>query len=193
MKPEIFQYSPVNRKRLFVMDNFYANPDAVRDFALSQEFKSDIRWYKGLRTTTVFRPPGIKEEFERIMGEKITVFEEHAFNGVFQICNAQDPQVYHVDQQNWAAIVYLTPNAPIESGTRLHRSRINGTRDARETFINMAFDGDFYDGTRFDVTDSVANVYNRLVIMDAKCIHSAGPYFGNNPQNARLTHLFFFD
>jgi glycosyltransferase involved in cell wall biosynthesis len=193
METTIFTYSNVQRPRLFVVDNFYANPDAVREFALAQEFQQDLRWYKGLRTTTVYRPPGIKEAFERIIGQKITVFEEHGYNGVFQLCNAQDPQVYHYDQQSWAAMIYLTPNAPIESGTRLHRSRLNGTRDSRESNVDDAFNGDFYDGTKFDVVDSVANVYNRLIIMDARCIHSAGPYFGNNETNSRLTHLFFFD
>jgi hypothetical protein len=39
----------------------------------------------------------------------------------------------------------------------------------------------------------VGNIYNRLVIMDAQSIHSAGPYFGSNKTDSRLTHLFFFD
>jgi len=51
----------------------------------------------------------------------------------------------------------------------------------------------FYDSTKFDLVDSAGNVYNRLVIMDAHCIHSAGPYFGTSPETGRLTHLFFFD
>ena len=51
----------------------------------------------------------------------------------------------------------------------------------------------FYDSTKFDIADSAGNLYNRLVIMDARCIHSAGPYFGQNKQDGRLTHLFFFD
>jgi hypothetical protein len=90
-------------------------------------------------------------------------------------------------------MIYLTPNAPIESGTRLHRSKINGTRDSRELNVGDAFSGGFLDSTKFEITDSAANIYNRLVIMDARCIHSAGPYFGQGMQDGRLTHLFFFD
>lgn len=183
-----------HNKRLFVVDNFYKNPDEIRNFALNNvEYKKDLRWYKGFRSKISYIPEGIKEVFESIIGQKIIKFEEYEMNGCFQLCKSEDHQVYHYDQQNWAAIIYLTPNAPLESGTRLHKSRINGTRHSREENIDFAFNGKFYDSTKFDVTDSVGNIYNRLIIMDAKCIHSAGPYFGTVDNDCRLTHLFFFD
>jgi len=181
------------KKRLFIVDNFYSNPDDIRQFALNTEFESDIRWYKGLRSKAPFRPPGLKEAFESIIGEKITVWEEHSYNGCFQITNAQDPQVYHHDVQRWAGMIYLTPNAPLESGTRLHRSKISGARHADEPEIATAFNGGFYDSTKFDIVDNAGNIYNRLVLMDARCIHSAGPYFGDSNTTGRLIHLFFFD
>jgi len=188
-----FHINQNKSKKLFVVDNFYSNPNEVRDFALSVEYQRDLRWYKGLRSTQPYRPDGIKEVFESIIGEKISNFEEHGFNGCFQICTAEDPQVYHFDLQKWAAMIYLTPNAPIESGTRLHKSKINGTRHSSESDVNYAFSGGFYDSTKFDIVDGAGNVYNRLVIMDARCIHSAGPYFGQGVEDGRLTHLFFFD
>lgn len=180
-------------KRMFIVDDFYDDPNDVREFALAQTYTSDERWYKGMRTMRAFRFAGLKERFESIIGMPISNWDEHGYNGVFQIMTSRDPQVYHYDHQRWAAMIYLTPNAPTESGTRLHKSRINGTRDSREFEIERAFDGDFYDATRFDTIDVAANIYNRLVIMDSKCIHSAGPYFGNTRETGRLTHLFFFD
>jgi len=182
-----------SKKRMFIVDNFYRDPDWIREFALNAEYKADSRWYKGLRTVTPYRPDGIVEAFESIIGEKITNFPDDAVNGCFQITTAEDPQVYHHDLQKWAAMIYLTPNAPLQSGTRLHRSRINGVVHSDEPNSSEAFSGGFYDSTKFDITDSAANIYNRLVIMDAKCIHSAGPYFGQGIEDGRLTHLFFFD
>lgn len=180
-------------KRLFVVDNFYSNPDEIRNYALTQvQYEQDNRWYKGLRSTTVYRPEGMKEAFEHIIGQKIIDFES-GYNGVFQLMMSSDPQVYHYDTQRWAGMIYLTPNAPIESGTRLHKSRKNFTRHRDDVGADDAFRGDFYDSTQFDVADSAANIYNRLVIMDAGCFHSAGPYFGNTMETGRLTHLFFFD
>ena len=37
------------------------------------------------------------------------------------------------------------------------------------------------------------NVFNRLVIFDARLIHSAGDYFGHNIETGRLFQMFFFD
>ena len=180
-------------RRIFVVDNFYSNPDEIRNYALTQvEYGEDIRWYKGLRSKTTYRAKGTKEAFEHIIGQKIIDFES-GFNGVFQIMRSHDQQVYHYDSQRWAGMIYLSPNAPIVSGTRSHQSRVNATRHRDEPGADYAFQGDFYDSTKFDIADSIANIYNRLLIMDAGAFHSAGPYFGNSMEAGRLTHLFFFD
>ena len=181
------------RKKLIIVDDFYEDPDSIRKMALGMEFVTDLQYYKGLRSTSVFKPRWIKDCFQKLLGEQITDFESHGFNGCFQITNAEDPQVYHTDSQKWAGMIYLTPEAPLESGTRLHKSKINGARSANDSSITNAFSGGFYDSTKFDTVDSAGNIYNRLVLMDAKSIHSAGPYFGTDKDSGRLIHLFFFD
>ena len=181
--------------RMWIVDDFYQDPDSVREFAMAQEFQADIRWYKGLRTRQQFRPWVLRQAFERIMGVSISNWDDHGYNGCFQITTAEDPQVYHHDTQRWAAMIYLTPDAPITSGTRLHRSRINQARhwSQGQDVMDQAFSVGFYDSTKWDTIDSAGNLYNRLVIMDAQHIHSAGDYFGTAPETGRLTHLFFFD
>jgi len=180
-------------KNIFIVDNFYDNPDDVRNFALNNvEYKADLRWYKGIRSVNTYRSEELRKTFEKIMGETIKNWD-HGYNGCFQITTAEDPQVYHYDEQKWAAMIYLSPNAPLESGTRTHRSKITGLRHSEQQGIDASFVGGFYDSTKFDLMDSAANIYNRLVIMNAKMIHSAGPYFGNSKETGRLTHLFFFD
>lgn len=185
--------NPQRNKRLFVVDNFYSNPDAVRQYALTHEFVEDLRYYKGLRSTQYYRDDKIKQAFEEVIGENIQNWDNYGFNGCFQITTAKDPQVYHCDTQKWAAMVYLTPNAPVSAGTRLHIHKQTGLNHGSQADINYAFQGGSYDGTKFDVTAEASNLYNRLVIMDAKHIHSAGTYFGNNKETGRLVHLFFFD
>jgi glycosyltransferase involved in cell wall biosynthesis len=191
--PSIFNINSDKSKRLFVVDNFYSDPDAIRSFALSVEFQTDIRWYKGLRSTKPYRTTEIKKSFEQIIGQTITVWDDHVYNGCFQICKAEDPQVYHYDMQTWAAMIYLSPNAPLISGTRSHRSISTGLSHSSEPGVDASFAGGFYDSTKFEIDSSVGNVYNRLIIMDSRLIHSAGPYFGKDHQSGRLTHLFFFD
>jgi len=193
--PTVFGINHTQRPRMWIVDDFYGDPDAVRQFAMTLDFQADIRWYKGLRTKTQHRPQELRLAFEKIMGMSINNWDEHGFNGCFQITTAEDPQVYHHDLQRWAAMIYLTPDAPLTSGTRLHRSRVNQARHMTQgrEIMDQAFSVGFYDSTKFDTIDSAGNVYNRLVIMDAQHIHSAGEYFGTSPETGRLTHLFFFD
>ena len=84
---------------LWVVDNFYDNPDSIREFALSQEFHfSD--YHRGRRTEDQFEIPGTKEALESIMGLKITKWmETHGMCGRFQHCTCEDALVYHADAQ----------------------------------------------------------------------------------------------
>ena len=101
----------------WVVDDFYADPMAVRNFALKQEFIEEKDYYKGCRTRHQYFLPGTKEAFEKIMGIQIREWESHGMCGKFQYCTAQDSLVYHHDGQTWAAMIYLTPDAPYVCGT----------------------------------------------------------------------------
>ena len=189
----INEISNLEDKRIFVVDNFYRDPYAVREFALKQNFIDDLRYYKGRRTETRFHIPGTKEAFESIIGKKITSWDNQPMNGVFQSCNAQDSLVYHIDSQSWAGMVYLTPDAPYECGTSMYAHKTTGIRHGSDPRIDSAFSGGFYDKTKFELVDTIGNVFNRLVIFDSKCIHAASQYFGQTIEDSRLFHMFFFD
>ena len=185
----------LNRKpqmTTWVVDDFYADPMAVRNFALKQEFVEEKDYYKGRRTKHQYFLPGTKEAFEKIMGIQIREWESHGMCGKFQYCTAQDSLVYHHDGQTWAAMIYLTPDAPYDCGTSLFASK-NGARKSSDANIRTAFDGGFYDSTKFDLIDSIGNVFNRLFIFDAQNIHAASKYFGQTLEDSRLFHIFFFD
>jgi len=181
-------------KKLFVVDNFYTDPFKIREYALSVEYLSDIRYYKGIRSTKQHVFLGTKEVFETILGQKIVNFTDfYSMCGVFQICTAEDPLVYHYDNQKWAAMIYLSPDAPMDCGTHLLRHKQTGIRSAEDPNSNSAFTGGFYDKTKFEIIDTIGSVFNRLVIFDSRSIHAASQYFGNSKETGRLTHLFFFD
>ena len=191
----VFSVNKYPTKRFWIVDNFYQDPHQLREWALNNmTFEENIQWYKGFRSVEKYRPESIKHQFESIMNEKIVDWEG-GMNGVFQVTRAQDPQVWHFDEQTWAAMIYLSPDAPYESGTRLHISKINNAKHSIEDadIIDEAFDGNFLDSTRFHTLDTAGNLFNRLAIFDARHIHSAGEYFGKDLYDGRLTHLFFFD
>lgn len=182
------------KPRLWIVDNFYEDPYAVREFALNQEFEENLDYYKGKRTRNQFIVPGTKEAFEKIIGKKITNWTEtHGMCGRFQYCTAQDDLVYHCDSQTLAGMIYLTPDAPFSCGTSLFAHKDTKLRNENDFGNVDVFEGGYYDRTKFELVDTAGNVFNRLVLFDAKCIHSANEYFGTNKNDSRLFHLFFFD
>jgi hypothetical protein len=190
-----FSINITTKPRIWIVDDFYADPYAVREFALKQEFEANLDYYKGNRTKNQYIIPGTKEAFEKIIGKKITNWTEtHGMCGRFQYCTAQDDLVYHCDGQTLAGMIYLTPDAPVSCGTSLFAHKKTGLRNEND-FGNVDVFGEtgFYDRTKFELVDTAGNVFNRLVLFDAKCIHSANEYFGTDITNSRLFHLFFFD
>jgi glycosyltransferase involved in cell wall biosynthesis len=190
-----FSVSIQTKPRLWIIDNFYEDPYAVREFALNQEFEENLDYYKGNRSKNQFIVPGTKEAFEKIIGKKITNWTEtHGMCGRFQYCTAQDDLVYHCDGQTLAGMIYLTPDAPHSCGTSLFAHKRTGLRNENDfDDVDVFGETGFYDRTKFELVDTAGNVFNRLVLFDAKCIHSANEYFGTNKNNSRLFHLFFFD
>lgn len=194
----------INHKNLIVVDNFYYNPDMVRDYAINNLKYEENEFARGKRSLERFFLNGTKERLEGILGRKIVNWESEDYsNGIFQFCTSKDPIVIHSDNQQFAGIVYLTPDAPLASGTQTYKSKITGATRFEDVekeleVINKTFKGiskqsNFYDRTTFEVVDSVANVYNRLVMWDAKAIHAATQYFGDDIENSRFFQLFFFD
>jgi hypothetical protein len=179
-------------KKIWVADNFYSDPYAVRTYALQQEYEVTSEFYKGKRTVEQHFVPGTKREIENIMGFKIREWESHGMCGRFQYCTPQDSLVYHWDGQTWAGMVYLTPNAPYQCGTSFYAHE-NGARQESDPNSDQAFNGGFYDKTKFRLVDVVGNIFNRLVLFDAKQIHAASEYFGSTIEDSRLFHIFFFD
>lgn len=191
-------------KGIIVVDNFYNDPDFIREWAIKEIQFSPSNYHKGERATSRFSIAGMKEKLETIIGKPIYNWNYGAYaNGIFQFCTADQPIVYHVDNQTYAGMVFLTPDAPPSTGTAFYRSKVTGDYkfdDVKRSTVNYvrAFQGkntemNFYDGTHFEKIDEVGNVYNRLVLFDAKNIHAATQYFGDNIDNARFFHMFFFD
>ena len=99
------------RVNALIIDDFYSNPEEVREFALEQEFK--VRGnYPGMRTEP-FANEDIKETIESIIAPfagKITRWHTE-YTGCFQYTTAYDRSWIHADSWNdWAGVLYLTPN-----------------------------------------------------------------------------------
>lgn len=176
-----------------VVDNFLEKVDAIRQIAEDQEYVDDIRNYKGLRTQTRMLYPHLKEEFERLLGVRITNWLNQPMNGVYQKTTDADPLVFHADKQTYAAAIYLTPDIGPEHGTSFWRhkdtglSRIDG---ASPEMIQSSLTEESINSRDFWVLDTkVGSLYGRLAIWRGSLIHSASAYYAGE----RLVQLFFFD
>jgi hypothetical protein len=208
LKNDISKVNVNSSPSIAVIDNFYSNPNEVRELALSLTFNSSAG-HKGKRTEVKYIVDGTRNKIEELLGKKILNWSNQPCNGVFQYCTSSDPIVYHYDSQLYAAVVFLTPNAPPETGTSFYRHKketwltkdpsdyqIWDNENHLQTFhdnIMGTEDDDFLDSTKWEEIDRVGNVYNRFVLWDAKLIHSATTYFGKSKENGRLFHMFFFN
>ena len=203
----VVYYSGFNKitKDLVVVDDFYQDPDLIREWTMDNLTFKNTGASKGERSQR-FSIAGTKEKFEKILGTPVHNWNYGGYaNETFQFCTADQQTVYHMDQQNYAGMIFLSPFAPPSSGTNFYRNKITGrssfpdrkTKKGNVEFLR-SFKGfnknlNFYDGTQHELIDRIGNKYNRLVLFNAQQIHAAGDYFGDSIENARYFHIFFFD
>jgi hypothetical protein len=186
------------RQNIIVIDDFYSNVDAVREFALSQPFNVTGN-YPGVRTEN-FLNESTKETIQDILlphaGRVINWLETsgEGYSGAFQITTGSNKSWIHNDAyNNWAGVLYLTPDAPVTGGTGFFRSKLDGSftgPDDHKCFPDAPSDV----WTNMDMWDKVAevgNVYNRIVLFRADQWHTSLDYFGEDFNTGRLTQVFF--
>jgi hypothetical protein len=177
------------RLNLIIVDDFYSDPDAVRKFALNQDFSVKGN-YPGARTKPFFTDD-VKQAIEHYMqfaGKITNTFEHSGYTGAFQIATANDRTWIHSDPHNmWAGVCYLTPDAPHSGGTGLFRHKATGEHS------KITQDREGYDYTKYDLFDRIGNKYNRLILYRGDLFHASLDYFGDNYENGRLFQTFFFD
>jgi hypothetical protein len=187
---------------LIITDDFYQDPDPVRQYALNQEF-TVYGNYPGQRTHPVFYD-SLKNSIQYLVqhaGGKITQFEEFEYNTAFQYTTAKDSSWIHSDQTTmWAGVCYLTPDAPLTAGTALYKHKATGLYKAAVK-ADGSYDSELMDKiyldsrdlSKWEMVDIVGNKYNRLVLYRGDLFHSSLDYFGTNQYDGRLFQTFFFN
>ncbi len=197
-----------------IIENFYENPAAIRKFALVQKytFCHDIKeisyTFPGCRTADISNLD--KALYDQICTKLVSVFHnsEHdymrwAITTSFQSVAADYGQgVIHTDHNTiFAAVLYLTPDAPLNSGTSLFKKNKNfdekqylqalDDNDARFKTGKIIMDTAYH--SMFDEIARVNNVYNTLIIYEGRHFHAANHFFGKTLQDSRLAQVFFIN
>lgn len=188
---------------LIVVDNFYNNPMQTRNFILTQEFK--VRGnFPGQRTIS-YANEDLKNIIQRYIlsfGGRITDFPipnaenaDKIYNGSYQYTTSRDRSWVHTDgYNNWAGVLYLTPDAPLSAGTAFYQFEDGTMGEEDAAIMNNKALTDTYsqDMTKWRLVDRVGNVFNRLILFNAKRFHMSMDYFGDRLENGRLFQVFFF-
>ena len=131
------------------------------------------------------------------MGQSHFGLQNVSIKSFFQATRESDGDSWvHIDNGfDVAGVLYLTPNAPIRSGTTLYKclnrdkwSSYIGTEEVKH--INEQDKVDLYNEL-FEPVDIVGNVYNRLIMYRSDYFHKSNKYFGTELNNCRLTQVFF--
>jgi hypothetical protein len=188
---------------LIVIDNFYKNPHETRKYILTQEFS--VRGnYPGQRTVS-YATQHLKDIIQGYVmqfGGKITDFpipdeksNANIYNGSFQYTTSRDRSWVHIDSyNNWGGVLYMTPNAPLSSGTAFYKFNDGAECQRDQDILENKTDTDTYsqDMTKWQLVDRTGNVFNRLILFNSKRFHMSMDYFGDSKENGRLFQVFFF-
>jgi hypothetical protein len=195
-----------------IIENFYENPNEIREFALKQEYtfcheRENVDYvYPGSRTKDIFDlDPTLQA---KILEKLISVFHntEHdvmrwGISTNFQSVTEEYKEgVIHTDHNTiFAGVLYLSPNAPLESGTSLYRKASSFDEKKYKDALALN-DREFREGkvvmqtTHHDMFEEIVrvnNVYNTLILYEGRHYHSANDFFGSKVEDSRLTQVFF--
>lgn len=193
---------------ILVKDDFYADPAAVWLAARRAQYHAPAH-VTGLRSSTVFHEPGVRQRLQRLLGLRITRWDTDPAeeNGVFyqgmaKGRNKEIPGV-HSDYpcNDVTVVVYLTPHLPVHCGTSLWMHRATGladpptARDARRLGRSVAqlratLERDCRRRDRWIELDRIGYRPNRMVAYPSGALHSATQHHGISVAEGRLHQTF---
>jgi hypothetical protein len=153
----------IQEPSIIIIDNFYNDPNSI------------IENYK-CGNPPIHSPSQFQDNFEKILGVKIDTSNKYESQNICSIILHNYPIVIN-NGNNKFGIIFLTPDAPANTGITLYRTKVVTDVDA----------------TDFEKVDIIGNVYNRLVICNTQYVQAISHNFLNNIPNTRLTHMFAFD
>lgn len=181
-----------SKERVIVVDKFYQDADQVRDIGLQQMFYPDSSYIGNRSGPLLFE--GVKEAFEELIDEKIINWEtSNRYNGSFQSITSGEVSPIHASSYDWFGIIFLSPDAPPESGITLYRHKETKIYHTDDKNVFAIKDENFSDKFKFEHMDILGNVYNRLVLIDAKLLRAYSEYFGDIISNGFFSQIFYFN
>lgn len=191
------------------INDFLPYPNVVREWVLQKDFYNAKQFSQKIGSYTSW--PGMRTDHvmdldlnyaNEVLSKVSTVSRKIFYDApvsirsYFQLCSEDDGDSWiHQDNNvDLAAVLYLTPNPPPNSGTTLY-----DCKDIKKwqslsiddmMKINRQERQDLYDSL-FTPVDAIGNVFNRLVMYRGDIFHKSNDYFGKTKYDSRLIQVFF--
>lgn len=195
-------------KEIIVIEDFYDDPHAVREFALTLKY-TDFDGHKnflGKESVTAYPPAKIIKRLSAAVGADLVNVEGDIF-GRFRIAKGGEHRrtKVHVDRCDFAANIYLTPTATASMGLGIYRHLPTGLSQvpsenqlksmgykSMEEFDAKVIFPDSLDETKWARINLIEPKFNSCVIIPgSKYFHAAENGRGNCYYEARLSQHFF--
>jgi hypothetical protein len=204
------------RHHSIIIDDFYADPDSLREQVLQLPLSTLGGNYAGVVTKEGFFTQQHKEMFKEILAVP-EVVPGTSLNGRFRFMKNGDTEKQHIhfdpgQDMAWAGVLFLTLPQHYEHmqtdtncfGTQFWRHRGTGLKSLpllaseRAKYqwntvddLKLFLDTEGMDESLWDLTMQVPMKYNRLVLFRPWMFHSPGRWFGDSFENCRLIQTFF--
>lgn len=179
--------------KVIVKDDFYSDPEKVRNLALSKPYQQPPAGTPRLAVTAICDDAEAKAMWD-LLQPLVPKIEGNDVVGLqvlfrYTLATAQKKIFCHVDGCSNAGIVYLSKPEHCAGGTSIYRHKPTGDeiydKEHRQLY-------DFTDPSQWELLQQVEMVYNRLVMYPGQLFHAITPvFFGNSIENARLTQNVF--
>ena len=193
---------------LIIIDNFYDDPESIRELALSCEYhpekvskgypNGNAPWL-GKMSKEAHSPNWIDAVVSKLLHKNLRQMRQMD-SGMFRISQQTSDvgmfdNMIHADGHNdnyYAGVLYLSKDQEATPGTLFFKQNSTGLDrlidDAHlKDIILKNEDKDVDKWTAHTVSNIV---YNRLLIYPAYKFHGIGPCFGTTDDNARIVQLF---
>jgi hypothetical protein len=191
-----------------VVDDFVPNPDELRRQALSLDYPDQQGQFPGRNSRQRLELPGLTEAVSDLVGEPLVPAPKPQSHAKCRLTLASDEGLgrVHIDVSYWSGILYLSRPEDCQGGTDFFRHRATNSDRFPVTHEELAATGYATfeeahkgiiegEGTKADAWEQISRIpmrYNRLLLLRPWLWHTAGPGFGDLPENGRLVYLMFF-
>lgn len=201
---------------VIVLDNFYDDPEKIREIAYSMDFTyKENAAYPGREAyIELAQWSEIRSTLKNYIPEDVNApcpKKSGFLQGKFRLALLEDIvkriDYVHEDVQKWSGIIYLSLPEDCQGGVAFYKHKKTGAYNLSQKWIEENFEktlkespdifiselkAHFKNENNWECIGQIPMRYNRAVLLMGQCFHGSTGIFGDSIKNGRLTQHFEF-